>query len=81
MATSELSYTAIYEEVEDGWTQGRILEVPGVITAGATREEARNLLRDALREYLASFMEGERTQPTSEDREQLRVELIVPGDV
>jgi len=80
MAVSELAYTAIYEQVDDGWTQARILEVPGVITAGASRDEARDLLRDALREYLASFMEGDRDEAPRGDREQLRVELIAPGD-
>jgi predicted RNase H-like HicB family nuclease len=56
---SDLAYTAVFEQVEDGWTQARIAEVPGVITAGASREEARHLLQDALREYLASFMDPE----------------------
>jgi predicted RNase H-like HicB family nuclease len=80
MAVSELAYTAIYEQVDNGWTQARILEVPGVITAGASRDEARELLRDALREYLASFMEGNREEADLGDREQLRVALIAPGD-
>jgi predicted RNase H-like HicB family nuclease len=80
MAVSELAYTAIYEQVDNGWTQARILEVPGVITAGASRDEARELLRDALREYLASFMEGNREEADPGDREQLRVALIAPGD-
>jgi predicted RNase H-like HicB family nuclease len=76
MAVSELSYTAVYEQVENGWTQARIVEVPGVITAGASRDEARDLLRDALREYLASFMENNAGTVSAEDQEELRVELI-----
>jgi predicted RNase H-like HicB family nuclease len=80
VAVSELSYTAVYEEVDNGWTQARILEVPSVITAGASRDEARELLRDALREYLASFMESDREGADRGDREQLRVELIAPGE-
>jgi predicted RNase H-like HicB family nuclease len=80
MAVSELSYTAVYEQVENGWTQARIVEVPGVITVGPSREEARELLRDALREYLASFMESDRDEASTDDREQLRVELLSPGD-
>lgn len=54
----ELSYTAVFEEVEEGWTQARIAEIPGVITVAASRDEAKELLGDALREYLASFMES-----------------------
>ena len=76
MAVSELSYTAAFEEVENGWIQARIVEVPGVITVGPNRDEARDLLRDALREYLASFMESDRAETASDDREQVRVELL-----
>jgi predicted RNase H-like HicB family nuclease len=72
----ELSYTAVYEEVEGGWTQARIAEIPGVITAGPTRDEAKLMLQDALREYLASFMEPSSKVATSQDREHLVLELI-----
>ena len=78
MAVSELSYTAAFEQVENGWIQARIVEVPGVITVGSSRDEARELLRDALREYLASFMESDRDEGPSGDRERLRVELLAP---
>jgi hypothetical protein len=44
--------TAVYEPVENGWIQARIEELPGVVTAGATAGEARDLLLDALRRYL-----------------------------
>lgn len=72
----DLAYTAVFEEVEGGWTQARIAEIPGVITAGKSRGEARELLQDALREYLASFMEPIAGLDEVEDREQLVVELI-----
>jgi predicted RNase H-like HicB family nuclease len=72
----DLAYTAVFEEVEGGWTQARIAEVPGVITAGQTRWEAKELLQDALREYLASFMEPITGPDETGDREQLVVELI-----
>jgi predicted RNase H-like HicB family nuclease len=54
MAT-KLKLTAVYEPVEDGWIQGRLVELPGVITAAPTLAEAKEMLRDALVEYLASF--------------------------
>lgn len=50
-----LSLTAVYELVEDGWTQARIAELPAVITAAPTHDEAREALLDALREYLVSL--------------------------
>jgi predicted RNase H-like HicB family nuclease len=58
-----VSFTAVYESVENGWYQGRLLEVPGVITAAPTRTEAEDLLLDALREYLLSLAE----EPTKSD--------------
>ncbi len=80
LSVNDLSYTAVYEVVDDGWTQGRIVEIPGVITAAASRDEARELLRDALREYLASFMENDPALAGSRDREQLRVKLVTTGE-
>jgi predicted RNase H-like HicB family nuclease len=53
--TTQLKLTAVYEPVENGWTQGRLVELPGVITAAPTLAEAKEGLRDALAEYLASF--------------------------
>jgi predicted RNase H-like HicB family nuclease len=47
-----LTLTVAFEAVEDGWVQARIVEIPGVITAGRDRAEARELVVDALREYL-----------------------------
>jgi predicted RNase H-like HicB family nuclease len=78
--THDLAYTAVYEEVEDGWTQARIAEIPGVITAGRSRGEAKELLQDALREYLASFMEPIAGLDKAEDREQLVIELVAARD-
>lgn len=50
-----MTLTAVYESVENGWVQGRLEELPGVITAAPTREEAEELLADALSEYLGSL--------------------------
>jgi predicted RNase H-like HicB family nuclease len=52
---TRMSLTAIYEPVENGWVQARIEELPAVITAGPTAEAARELVLDALREYLLSL--------------------------
>jgi predicted RNase H-like HicB family nuclease len=37
---------------EDGWIVARVLEVPGAISQGRTREEARENVVDALRTVL-----------------------------
>ena len=53
------SLTAVYEEVENGWVQARLKELPGVITAAPTRAEAREDLLDALSEYLRSVADDD----------------------
>jgi predicted RNase H-like HicB family nuclease len=56
---ARVSFTAVYEPVDNGWIQARLVELPGVITAAPTREEAKDLLADALREYLLALGEAE----------------------
>ena len=51
--------TVVFEQVENGWIQARIAEIPAVITVGHDREEARSLVEDALREYLLATTPGE----------------------
>ena len=53
--TTPISISIVYEPVENGWIQARIEGIPEVITAAKTREEARALVLDALREYLLSL--------------------------
>ena len=50
-----ISISIVYEPVESGWVQARIEGIPEVITAGRTKAEARQLVLDALREYLGSI--------------------------
>ena len=69
-APQSISLSIVYEPVERGWVQARIEGIPQVITAGPTKQEARELVLDALREYLASIGNGE-----AADREQ--VDLVV----
>ena len=52
MVTRTLSLTGVYQPIEDGWVLATIAELPGVITEAKTYEEAREMLLDALREYL-----------------------------
>lgn len=56
MTTEALNLTALFETVENGWVQARVPEIPGVITAAPTHEEAREMLLDAVREYLLSLL-------------------------
>jgi predicted RNase H-like HicB family nuclease len=54
--TAKVALTAIYETVEGGWVQARVKELPAVITAAPTLDEAKELLLDAVREYLLSLV-------------------------
>jgi predicted RNase H-like HicB family nuclease len=55
MATSDqLSFTIVLEPIEDGWFMARVEEFPEVVTGAPTRDGARLMALDALREYLAA---------------------------
>jgi len=50
-----ISISIVYEPVESRWVQARIEGIPEVITAGPTKDEARTLVLDGLREYLLAI--------------------------
>jgi predicted RNase H-like HicB family nuclease len=53
LAMSEtLRLTIHYEDAGDGWILATVPEVPGAISQGRTREEARENVIDALRTVL-----------------------------
>lgn len=56
---------------EDGWIVARILEVPGAMSQGRTREEAKENVLDALRTVLTPDEELAGETPQA-DREHLR---------
>jgi predicted RNase H-like HicB family nuclease len=73
--TFDVVITVTYEDVEDGHVMARIPAVPAVITSGATRDEARALVFDAL----AELLRGEEQAPAGGITERLALELVV-GD-
>ena len=67
----------IYTPDEDGWVRASIEELPGVITCAATLEEARELVRDALNEWLAALTSDEHAAiPTDATRETLTLSVV-----
>lgn len=52
---ASVAFTAVYEDVENGWVQARLAEIPGVLTVAPTRAEATEALLDAFAEYVRSF--------------------------
>jgi predicted RNase H-like HicB family nuclease len=69
--TSSIQLSVIFEPVEDGWVQARIEELPGVITAAATRAEAKAQVVDALREYLLALRDLPSAPAVGVEREAL----------
>lgn len=50
----------VFEPDEDGWVRATIEELPGVISCAPTLDEARELVRDALGEWLQALTSEER---------------------
>jgi predicted RNase H-like HicB family nuclease len=71
-----LKLTAVYEPVEDGWIQGTIAELPAVITAAPTLEEAKEMLWDALAEYFASLHSSPEAGSPDANREELELTIV-----
>lgn len=70
-------FTAVYEQVEDGWTQARIEQLPAVVTAAPTASEAKELLVDAVYEYLLSLGASDQASPTKGPAERLPLEIVI----
>jgi predicted RNase H-like HicB family nuclease len=70
-----LRLTIVYEAGDDGWIVASVPEVPGALSQGRTREEARESVIDALRGILElRFGEHALTEPAA-DTEPL--ELVI----
>jgi antitoxin HicB len=52
---SEHRYTVLFEPAEEGGYVATCPALPGLVTEGDTLEEARTMVRDAIRGYLESL--------------------------
>jgi predicted RNase H-like HicB family nuclease len=68
-----LRFTIRYSDGGEGWIMAQVEEVPGAISQGRTRPEARENVIDALRLMLKP--EPEPDQPADPDRELLDLPL------
>jgi predicted RNase H-like HicB family nuclease len=75
-----LEYHVAYYPIEDGWYLATVLDFPGVVTQGKTLPAARRMVRSALEEMAAWYMEeGEsfpKPNPRARDRKAVLVEPI-----
>jgi predicted RNase H-like HicB family nuclease len=72
-----LRLTIVYEDAGegDGWVVARIPQVRGAISQGATREEARQNVIDALRELLAARFGSPPELPDRTDSDSLELTI------
>lgn len=76
MAAS-VDFTIAFDEPdEEGWIVARVLEVPGALSQGRTREEARENVLDALRTVLTPDEELAGKTSAEADLEHLRLREI-----
>ena len=66
-----LRFTIHYSDGGDGWIMAQVEEVPGAISQGRTREEARQNVTDALR----LMLKPEPDETGDPDREPLELPL------
>ena len=64
--------TIAYDSDEDGWIVVRVIEMPGALSQGRTREEARENVIDALRLLLSPTTDA---GAASGETEQLELTL------
>ncbi len=70
-----ITYTAKYLKLESGY-MGQLIEWPEVVTEGANLDECRAMLRDALQEMFAAYVELGREVPRGNALiEQLPIEV------
>ena len=48
-------YQVLYQEVEDGWVMASVPDLPGAVTQGRDRDEARMMIREAVELLLESY--------------------------
>lgn len=77
VVAKKVSVTVLFEPVEEGWIQARIAEFPAVITAAPTQEEARELLIDALLEYLLSLGRADEAVEVRDRSTSERLEIVL----
>jgi predicted RNase H-like HicB family nuclease len=72
--SDELHLTIHYSDAGDGWVMAQIAEIPGAISQGATREEARANVLDAL-ELLLTPDENLTGEAQRDDSESLTLTI------
>lgn len=77
-----LKYTAIFEPAEEGGYVVSVPALPGCMTQGETFEEAHEMIKDAIKGYLAVLKEeGEKIPEETEDIVVTKVSVPVSSPI
>ncbi len=81
LETKEYQYTVLLEPAEEGGFVVTCPALPGMVTQGETREEARAMAADAIRGYLESLLKDGEPIPADTGPEPIRekVKVVVPA--
>jgi predicted RNase H-like HicB family nuclease len=69
--------TAIYEHTDDGWWVVSVPEIPVAHSQGMTREEAREMIQDAVRLLLGARREDAEREASEAGKGAIRESLEV----
>lgn len=71
-------YTAVFEPAEEGGYIVSVPALPGLVTEGDTIEEARAMVKDAIRGYLESLLKNGEEIPVESGAANLeRIEITI----
>lgn len=70
-----MKFRIFFERDEDGWFIGTCPTLPGCVSQGKTREEARLNLADAIAGYLESLRKHNEPIPPAITEDMIEVEL------
>jgi predicted RNase H-like HicB family nuclease len=75
------TFTAAFEQTDDGWWVGKVLEVPGALTQGKTLDEARENLQEALSLILECQRDESRRELAGHNvvEEIITVKALIPS--
>lgn len=71
--SKEFFYTAIYKPAKEGGYEVTVPVLPGLITYGRTLEEARKMVRDAIRCHMEGLLKEKESIPREESILEERV--------
>jgi len=59
-------YSAVYQEVEDGWIMATVPELPGAVTQGRDLAEARSMIEEAVELLLEAYRDHAAREASSD---------------